>query len=105
MKFSACMCICRGFSDYNLVAFGAQVTKVISINHEWGNFRTNFQSPLAAKLLIGSEKIMGCKNADLCHHDKFCGDHTSHASCRRKSMFVCHASNHGVCENRNGINF
>ena len=61
-----------------------------------GHFPTNFQWPLAAKLLIGSKKVRGCKNGtDLLYYSaEFGGDRRSDAGCRRKSVmffFVCHA--------------
>jgi len=63
-------------------------------------FFTNFQWPLAAKLLIASKKVMGCKNGTdlLYHRAKYGEDHGSRAGCRRKSVvfFVCFLSRFGM---------
>jgi len=53
-----------------------------------GYFPTNFQHFLAAKLLIGSKKLEGCKNGThlLYHYAKYGGDCGSRAGCRPKSV-------------------
>jgi len=55
------------FYLFNLVAFGRQITKVISIFTQWGHFPTNFH-----RLLY--------------HHAKYGGDRGSRAGCRQKSV-------------------
>ena len=62
--------------------------QVISIFPRWGHFPSKFQNPLAAKLLIGSKKVKGCKNGTnfLYHRAKYGGDRGSRAGCRQKSM-------------------
>ena len=67
--------------------------------------------PLAAKLLIASKKVMGCKNGTdlLCHHAKYGGDHGSRAGWRKCVMFffVClfliTLWNDEVCDNGNAM--
>ena len=95
------------FQVFSLVTFGGQTTKT-SILLRWGNFSSNFQSPLAAKLLIGSKKLAGAKNGTglLYHHAKYGRDRGSRAGCRRKSVmfFVCLSRfwNDEVCVCDNG---
>jgi len=61
--------------------------KVISIFTQWEHFPTNVQQPLAAKLLIGSKKLGGCKNGrDLLYHHSKYGGRGSRAGCRPKSL-------------------
>ena len=58
-----------------------------------GAFSHKFSIALAAKLLIGSKKLRGCKNGTdlLYHHAKYDGDPGSRAGFRRKSVmfFFC----------------
>ena len=81
------------------------VNQDISNFPRWGHFPTNFQSPLAAKLRIGSKKLDGCKNGtDLFYyHAKYGGDRGSRAGCRPKSvMFFClfvTLWNYELCDN------
>ena len=66
-----------------------------------GAFSLKFSIALAAKLLIGSKKVRGCRNGTdlLYHHAKCGGDRVSRAGCRRKSvMFFLY-----VCLSRFGI--
>jgi len=60
----------------------------ISIFPQWGHFPSNFQSPLMAKLNIGSKKVRGMQNGTdlLYHHAKYGGDPGSRAGCRQKSV-------------------
>jgi len=83
--------------------------KVISILPRCVHFPTNFQQPLAAKLLIGSKKLgRGSKNGTdlLYHHAKYGGDCGSRAGYRPESvMFFLFLtlSNDKVCDNGNAI--
>jgi len=87
-KFSAFVRVYRYTVPFKFLFghFRGTNTQVISIFPRWGHFPTNFQWPLAAKLLIASKKVMGCKNGTdlLYHHAKYGGDHGSRAGCRRK---------------------
>ena len=76
-----------------------------------GDFPSNFQSPLAAKLLIGSKKLAGAKNGTglLYHHAKNGGDCWSRAGCKRKRVmffwfaFFVTLWNYEVCDNGNAM--
>ena len=66
----------------------------MSIFPQWGHFPSNFQSPLAAKLLIGSKNVRWLQK--WYHHAQY-GENRSRAGCRRQSvMFI-------VCLSRFGI--
>ena len=67
-------------------------------------------SPLAAKLLIGSKKVRGCKNDThlLYHRAKYGWDSSSCAGCRRKKvwcfcLFFVTLWNDEVCGNGNAM--
>jgi len=65
-----------------------------------GAFSHKFSIFPAAKLLLGSKKVRGCKNGTdlLYHHAKYGKDRGSRAGCKRKKVwcffflfFLCHA--------------
>ena len=87
-KFSAFIRVYRQLFTFYFGRFRGTNNQVISILPRWGHFPTNFQQPLAAKLLIGSKKSQGCNNGTdlLYHHANYDWDRGSCADCRRKSV-------------------
>jgi len=55
-------------------------------SHGGDIFPQIFNSPIAAKLLIGSKKVRGCKNGTnlLYYHPKYGEDRGSRAGCKQK---------------------
>ena len=92
-KFSAFIRVYRQLFTFYFGRFQGTNNQVISILPRWGHFPTNFQQPLAAKLLMGSKKLGRCKNGTdlLYHHAKYGGDRVSRAGCRPKTVMflVC----------------
>jgi len=106
------------FYVFSLVALEGQTTKLSAFSRGGVIFPQIFNSPysLAAKLLIGSKKLWGCKNRTdiLYHHAKYDGGRGSRAGCRPKSVIFFYLSRfrmtkfvitetHCNCQNNYGV--
>ena len=75
-KFSAFVRVYRWLLSFKFGHFRGTNNQNITIFPWWGHFPSNFQSSLAAKLLIGSKKLGECNNGKdlLYHRAKYGGD-------------------------------
>ena len=104
------------FSAFNFLVWSLSRDKHPSYKHfpAVGEFSHKFSigPSAAAKLLIGSKKLCGCKNGTdlLYHHAKCGGDRRLRAGCRQKSVmflflivFYVTLWNYEVCDNGNAM--
>jgi len=106
--------VSKHVSDSSKRRFFAKILHLLPLRrycvHSVTHWSKNGFSPLAAKLLIGSKKVRGCKNDThlLYHRAKYGWDSSSCAGCRRKKvwcfcLFFVMLWNDEVCGNGNAM--